>query len=58
MGLSRKNFERTAKILSESKVSCKSKGKLTGDFSQYFREDNPRFDPGRFRDKAMKGCPR
>lgn len=47
MALSRKNFERTAKIIKKVK-SCQTRRELSEDFSDYFASENPRFDRQRF----------
>ena len=65
MALSRKDFERTAKIIKKSTVTesgnikdtnCIVRRNLTEDFSNYFSEENPRFDKVRFKKASMGDC--
>lgn len=44
LGLSKRNYIRIAEILADNDAD----DKLINDFCEYFREDNERFDKGKF----------
>jgi hypothetical protein len=46
--MTRKHFEKIAKILSESNLSDAQKGELGLELAKAFQEDNPRFSIDRF----------
>ena len=54
MALSRKHFERIAKIIKGQK--CEVRKKLNKEFSDYFKEENPYFDAEKFKKASGGDC--
>ena len=51
--MTRKHYVRVAEILRDVKDS-REKERLIGEFSQFFKEDNPRFSRARFVSACME----